>query len=123
MDDMVSQGQALAARAHDAVDRQWATAGPALLEEGDAILKAADALVPVLTGRLRHSGRTLGPIYFGDTVTVTIGYYEDYAAAVHERTWVHHPHGQAKFLEQPFKAAADGFSSRIAARIASRVAL
>lgn len=51
---------------------------------------------------------------------VTVGYSAPYAAAVHERLDVHHPIGQAKYLEQPLrteeKAMRDIVRSRLRAR-------
>ena len=36
-----------------------------------------------------------------DTPSVVVGFTQNYAIYVHERTDLHHPVGQAKFLEQP----------------------
>lgn len=70
-------------------------------------------LVPYETGTLKASERVLPPEDRPGGVTVVVGYgYGDtpnplsgepasgYAIFVHERLDVHHPHGQAKFLEQ-----------------------
>ena len=71
-----------------------------------AIKESAVPLAPILTGRLRASGRieTLPDggvmIIFGG-VTID-GIAVDYASEQHEVTWYHHPRGgQAKYLEQP----------------------
>ncbi len=39
--------------------------------------------------------------------SVIVGYTANYAVYVHENKEAHHPNGQAKFLEQPFREKAD----------------
>jgi hypothetical protein len=41
-----------------------------------------------------------------ENVQVTVGYTQSYAIFVHERMDLHHPVGQAKFLEQPAREMA-----------------
>lgn len=48
------------------------------------------------------------------SVSVVVGYTQNYALAVHERTWVYHPNGQAKFLEEPFRSLAPEMKALIA---------
>ena len=60
----------------------------------EALLSASQANVPVDTGRLRDSGTVVS-----DSSGAAAGYTADYAVYVHERTWVAHPSGKAKFLE------------------------
>ena len=66
----------------------------------EALLAASRENVPVDTGRLRDSGQVVA-----DSDGAAAGYTADYAVYVHERTWVTHPNGKAKFLED---AAYDG---------------
>lgn len=93
----------------------------ALFEEGEHIMGQAKQLTPVKTGRLRASGHVKPPETSGTTVTVELAFGTDYAIYVHEIEGRNHPVGQAKFLEQPVKAAAGGFSGRIKRRIGDRL--
>jgi len=63
---------------------------------------------PVETGELRSRVFNEGPLRDGDTYVQVVGYEKfgatwekgkAYAVPVHERTNVHHPVGEAKFLE------------------------
>lgn len=69
---------------------------------GFMVKGASQALTPVETGNLRggaymrSADTTAGP-------GVEIGYTAAYAVFVHERTELHHPKGQAKFLETTLK--------------------
>lgn len=117
-DSIEAQAAAWAYNAQASWDRAWAAAGPALVVEALSILGAAKLLVPVLTGRLRDSGVVIGPLYSGDTVLVTIGFYASYAEKVHESLEAVHPRGgQAKYLQQPFRAVAQSFATRVGGRI------
>lgn len=49
--------------------------------------------------------------------SVIVGYTANYAVYVHENKEVHHPNGQSKFLEQPFREKHDEI-----AKIAQKVA-
>jgi len=62
--------------------------------------KQSQELVPVDTGRLKASAEYVKAEPNTDIIS-TITYTTEYATYVHERLDVHHPHGQAKFLEQP----------------------
>lgn len=66
---------------------------------GEAILADATERTPVDTGRLRDSGYCAPPQKV-DGQRVEVGFGTDYAVAVHERTGVSHPVGEAKFLEK-----------------------
>lgn len=68
----------------------------ALAAAGAALLERADPLVPVDTSRLRRSGAVVL-----DDDSAYVVYDTPYAVPVHERLEVFHPHGQAKFLEEP----------------------
>ena len=85
-------------------------------EEGEDTMTDAKELTPVETGTLRASGHVEGPEIGGNVVTVTMafgGAASDYAAIVHERLDVHHPVGQAKYLEQPALQHAEQLPKRI----------
>lgn len=75
-------------------------AGRALYAGANRIFRQSQSEVPVQYGILRGSGRVTME---GET-SVSISYggaASDYAIYVHERMDVHHPHGKAKFLEDP----------------------
>lgn len=95
-----------------------AALGRALYEEANRIFNQSQALVPVDTGALRSSGHVTLPNQGPDGVEVTIGYggaAAPYAVYVHERLDLNHPNGgQAKFLEEPVNAAANGIAGRLA---------
>lgn len=66
------------------------------------VLGTSKGLTPVETGSLR-AGSYTEPIGGLDNPGVEIGYMAAYAVFVHERTELHHPVGQAKFLETALK--------------------
>jgi hypothetical protein len=87
---------------------------PAKINEGfkmalrgwaEDVLARSQQLVPINTGRLKSTGQVNGPEMKNGVLEVHIGYGDRrsafYAAIVHERLDVRHPHGQAKFLEIP----------------------
>ena len=85
--------------------------------EAERIMTAAKKLTPVDQGTLRSSGHVQTPVVRRKTATVTLGFggaASDYALVQHERTDFTHTVGQAKFLEQPAKAAVRGFGNRVA---------
>lgn len=74
---------------------------------GDKILKQSQAQTPVMSGALRASGRVSVEVQKG-VISVRLmfgGPAAPYAWTVHERTEVHHPTGNSKFLESPVKEA------------------
>jgi hypothetical protein len=100
--------------------------GDALHAEGMRIMQQSLPLVPIDTGRLRSSAAVDQPVQAGSVVSVELSYGNDgplgpapYAAIVHftPDPPVHHPIGQAYFLQQPFFQATAGFTQRIAASI------
>ena len=98
--------------------------GRALRRLGEEIMTDAKLLTPVDTGALRASGHVQGPT-LGPEVAVTLGFggpSAPYAVYVHERLDLRHPVGQAKFLEEPFKAKASQIPERIAAEMRAEVA-
>ncbi len=83
------------------LERQVAgAANRALLDAAEQLVGDAQQLVPVDTGALAASGTVDDSAAGGPGVgQVTFGFNTSYAAAVHERTDVHHDQGQAKYLE------------------------
>lgn len=85
----------------------------AMFEFGGRVMNEAIQLTPIDTGELRSRAFVEGPFITDDEqyYAVVVGYEKHtdktdgdyYAVPVHERTGVHHPTGQAKFLEEPFK--------------------
>lgn len=71
-------------------------------------------------GTLRASGFVDLPEWTGDVVTVQLGYggnAEAYALRQHEELSYKHTVGQAKYLERPMLAAADGIEARLVSKI------
>lgn len=99
-------------------------AAKALRWEGqEAFLNSQDE-VPVDTSALKQSGRLLpeagGVITNGREVEVQIVYGStatDYALYVHEDLTANHPHGKAKYVEDPITRQAFGISKRIAGKV------
>ena len=76
-----------------------AAAKRGLAKFANHVIGESQALCPVDTGTLAASG-TVGDLEeSGEKLSITIGHNTTYAAAVHERLDVHHPQGQAKYLE------------------------
>lgn len=73
---------------------------------GEAVMGKAQRLAPVDTGTLKGSGVTDDPVIEDGRIRSEVGFNTDYAAAVHERLDLHHPQGQAKFLEAPMREMA-----------------
>lgn len=97
-------------------------AGPILVSEAELLMTKAKMLTPVDTGALRASGHVQAPVVEGGKVSVTLGFggaAEAYAVPVHERMDVHHPVGQAKFLETPVREWESDGVKRLADRLAS----
>lgn len=88
--------------------------------EQEAVIAAAKENTPVDTGVLRASGTVLAPKVSGTQVTVEAGFggaAAGYAVPVHERLGVHHPVGQAKFLERAFLERAPKIPGNLAKRV------
>lgn len=90
-------------------------AGKALHEEGESVLAASQAIVPVETGALKETGRVT-EVEIGDgEIAVAVTYGDEtvlYAAAVHESE-----SPGAKYLERPLRDAVGGMARRLADRI------
>ncbi len=102
-----------------------AKGGEALLAEGHRVMDLSRPEVPVDRGWLRDSGQVTGPSARGNEVTVRLSYGDsrvDYEVPVHERLDVNHPHGKAKYLEDPLKESESGMGDRLARRIGKTLA-
>lgn len=77
----------------------------AVTKIGEHVLGEAQRLAPIEEGTLRASGE-LEVTRSIDAYTAEVSFNEVYAARQHEELDWHHPlGGQAKYLEQPVKAA------------------
>jgi hypothetical protein len=109
---------------------------PAVYMEAEETMSASKPRVPVDHGNLVNSGHVQNPQFEGDSVSVEFGYGGvagsgnqgetnvldvGYAVPVHENLEKHHPHGQAKYLEQPLRERESGMSERLAGRIQERL--
>jgi hypothetical protein len=92
-----------------------------LYHEGQRIMERSRELVPVDTGLLRSTGITKLPYVQPTIITVELNYggagLAPYAAVVHENLAARHPHGQAKYLEQPLNESVEGMAERLAREI------
>jgi hypothetical protein len=98
-------------------------AAMALRNEAQEAFAVSQDEVPVDTGALKASGRVRpetgvftrsGEVYveltYGGTAT-------EYAIPVHENLESFHPHGKAKYLEDPMTRQVNGISGRIADKV------
>lgn len=83
-----------------------------LRAEGEALLEASKAEVPVDTGELRESGYVKAA-----GLNVSVGFNASHAAKVHEQIEVRHDDGKARFLMDPYNAAQDGMLDRLASKM------
>lgn len=91
-----------------------------LYQYGEEVMGDSKERVPVDTGALMNSGKTMAPEREGDEITVTLGYGDeavDYAAYVHENLdsnvhWTR-PGSGPKFLENPLKETQDELPGRL----------
>lgn len=91
-----------------------------LFQEGEGIMAQSKQLVPVDKGTLRASGHVQLPERLGNRIVVTLGFggpAAPYAISVHENLQAFHPVGTAKYLSLPFRQAAQGFPTRLAAKL------
>jgi hypothetical protein len=89
--------------------KRRAAAVVAIEQFANHVLGEAQALAPVDTGFLKASGYVApvgDPGEGGGPLSFTIGFNAHYALIVHERLDVHHPQGQAKFLETAMRVNA-----------------
>lgn len=95
IDEMAAKLNRLAARVP--VARQFAT-----LAWAQSVLVRAQQLCPVGPDTKRGPGGTLKASGYAAAKNgnAVVGFTADYALAVHERTWVRHAIGQARYLAQ-----------------------
>lgn len=99
--------------------------GGAMWREATSIINSAKGITPVDTGTLRGSGHVQIPEVTEAGVSVVMGFggaASNYAIYVHENlSSYHRPPTQAKFLERPFLAAAQGMAQRLAGDLKNRM--
>ena len=115
----------------DRLQRALAQSGPegakvaakALRNEAQEAMAVSQDEVPVDTGALKASARIRpeSGVYNGiQGVYVELTYGgtgTEYAIEVHENLQNHHPHGKAKYLEDPMNRQVYGISGRIADKV------
>ena len=102
-------------------------AARALRNEAQEAFAVSQVEVPVDTGALKASGRVrpeTGVFERGNEVYVELTYggtATEYAIPVHENLEANHPHGKAKYLEDPMVRQANGISGRIADKVERQI--
>jgi hypothetical protein len=98
-------------------------AARALRHEAQEAFAASQDEVPVDTGALKASGRIrpeVGVFERGNEVYVELTYggsATEYSIYVHENLEANHPHGKAKYLEDPLVRQVNGIAGRIADKV------
>lgn len=98
-------------------------AAKALRNEAQEAFANSQDEVPVDTGALKASGRVrpeTGVFERGNEVYVELTYggtATEYSIYVHENLEAYHPHGKAKYLEDPMNRQVNGISGRIADKV------
>lgn len=98
-------------------------AARALRNEAQEAFAVSQDEVPVDTGALKASGRVrpeIGVYERGNELSVELTYggtAMEYAIIVHENLESFHPHGKAKYLEDPMSRQVQGISGRIADKV------
>jgi hypothetical protein len=98
-------------------------AARALRSEAQDAFAVSQDEVPVDTGALKASGRVrpeVGVYERGNELSVELTYggtAMEYAIIVHENLESFHPHGKAKYLEDPMSRQVQGISGRIADKV------
>lgn len=83
----------------------------AKVENVQAVISALRKRAAELLGE--SMGRASSRSGAGGTVSVAVGYTQAYAIYVHENLKSHHPIGEAKFLERPFRELGPDLASQI----------
>lgn len=96
-------------------DKMQTAGTEGLREVGQKIYDTSQAQVPVDTGALRASGSMTES--GGKNLTITIAYEAEYALYVHEILRYNHPHGNAKYLENPFNQYAPTIQNIVRSKI------
>ena len=76
-------------------------AGEGLFTFCDDVMSESHDECPYQTHALQRSGQVNEPVVTESEISCTMGYNESYAAVQHEDLNFKHPHGKAKFLEDP----------------------
>ena len=98
-------------------------AARALRNEAQEAFAASQDEVPVDTGALKASGRIrpeVGVFERGNEVYLELTYggsATEYSIYVHENLEANHPHGKAKYLEDPMVRQVNGIAGRIADKV------
>ena len=96
----------------------WEDAKKALYKEGTVIMQKSVPQTPVEFGPLRRSETIEETKDTKKVYEITMGYTQDYAAAVHENLNAHHAPGtNAKYLEKPLMEQAPKIAKNVAKRI------
>jgi hypothetical protein len=99
---------------HKAKEEKEKAFAMACVHESEKIMTASLEQVPVDLGNLMGS-KFINHRVMKDGVVSTLGYRAEYSLFVHEDPRARHKPGKKyKFLEDPLKAAADGFDQRVA---------
>jgi hypothetical protein len=106
------------ARMQEYLQKAPAAARGAMRDAGEQIIGDAQAICPVDKGTLQASG-TVDDSNLESGNELVIGFDTDYAAVVHERLDVHHPQGQAKYLETAVKNDLPRIGRTIAEEVAA----
>lgn len=85
------------------------------------VLAESIQLTPVETGTLRRAQKVTNKKVGIDEVSVEVRADTDYAVYVHERLDLHHPHGQAKFLETAVNTVAPELEMIVATGLRSTI--
>ena len=94
-----------------------------LTKVSNHILAEAIQICPVKEGTLRRSGKVTNLKTTFLEVSNEIRFDTDYAVYVHERLDLHHPVGQAKFLETALNATAPDLAKEVATGYRSELKL
>lgn len=89
----------------------------AVNEEASDLFSATQAVVPVISGKLKASGEVSPAVIDPSTgaISATVSYSTIYAARVHELPTGQHP----KYIEGPLAELAHGLMERIASKVKS----
>ena len=102
----------------EAVKRVKRDTADRLFLGAEIIMTDAKNRTPVLTGALRESGHVEEPKVTDSEISVRLAFggpAAPYAVYVHERQGLHHPVGEAKFLENAVNAGAPHLLAALAA--------
>lgn len=88
--------------------------GRSMLRIARSIIREAQRLVPYQSGFL-HDSAYVTPIPLSNGGTrIALGFSAPYALWIHENLDLYHPNGEAKYLEIPFRLAANTIKATLA---------